>query len=111
MPPLCNSASILNNIELYQYLGGINTNLLPIPLVNVINGGVHAYNNLDIQEYMLAPLGANSFNQAIRWSSEIFYNLKEILKKKGLSTSVGDEGGFAANFAKDALVKCRSFGH
>ena len=92
------TASILNNIELYQYLGGINTKLLPIPLVNVINGGAHANNNLDIQEYMLAPVGAKTFNEAIRWCSEIFFNLKELLKSNNYSTSVGDEGGFAANF-------------
>ncbi len=92
------TASNLNQIELYQYLGGINTNLLPIPLVNVINGGAHAANNLDIQEYMLAPLGAKTFSQAIRWCSEIFFNLKELLKSNNYSTSVGDEGGFAPNF-------------
>tara|TARA_X000000950_G_scaffold38364_1_gene40972 strand:- start:537 stop:1808 length:1272 start_codon:yes stop_codon:yes gene_type:complete len=92
------TASNLNKIELYQYLGGINTNLLPIPLVNVINGGAHAANNLDIQEYMLAPVGAKTFSQAIRWCSEIFFNLKELLKSNNYSTSVGDEGGFAPNF-------------
>ena len=92
------TASMLNNIELYQYLGGINTNLLPIPLVNVINGGAHANNNLDIQEYMLAPLGAKTFKEAIRWCSEIFFNLKELLKSNNYSISVGDEGGFASNF-------------
>ena len=69
-----------------------------MPLVNIINGGAHANNNLDVQEYMLVPIGANSFKQAIRWCSEIFHNLKDILKSKNYSTSVGDEGGFAANF-------------
>ncbi len=92
------TASNLNKVDLYQYLGGINTNLLPIPLVNVINGGAHAANNLDIQEYMLAPVGARTFSQAIRWCSEIFFNLKELLKSNNYSTSVGDEGGFAPNF-------------
>ncbi len=92
------TASNLNKVDLYQYLGGINTNLLPIPLVNVINGGAHAANNLDIQEYMLAPVGAGTFSQAIRWCSEIFFNLKELLKSNNYSTSVGDEGGFAPNF-------------
>ena len=92
------TASNLNKVDLYQYLGGINTNLLPIPLVNVINGGAHAANNLDIQEYMLAPVGAKTFSQAIRWCSEIFFNLKELLKSNSYSTSVGDEGGFAPNF-------------
>ena len=92
------TASNLNKVDLYQYLGGINTNLLPIPLVNVINGGAHAANNLDIQEYMLAPVGAKTFSQAIRWCSEIFFNLKELLKSNSYSTSIGDEGGFAPNF-------------
>ena len=92
------TASRLNDVELYQYLGGINTNLLPIPLVNVINGGAHATNNLDIQEYMIAPIGARTFSDAIRWCSEIFFNLKELLKSNNYSTSVGDEGGFAPNF-------------
>ncbi len=92
------TASRLNEVELYQYLGGINTNLLPIPLVNVINGGAHATNNLDIQEYMIAPIGARTFSDAIRWCSEIFFNLKELLKSNNYSTSVGDEGGFAPNF-------------
>ena len=95
---IAKTASIIDDVELYQYLGGINTNFLPIPLVNVINGGAHAYNNLDIQEYMLAPLGAKTFNEAIRWCSEIFFNLKELLKSNNYSTSVGDEGGFAPNF-------------
>ena len=85
-------------LELFKYLGGINTNFLPIPLVNVINGGAHANNNLDIQEYMLAPVGAKSFSEAIRWSSEIFYIMKDMLEKKKLSTAVGDEGGFAVDF-------------
>ncbi len=92
------AAANLENKELYKYLGGINAFKLPIPLVNIINGGAHANNNLDIQEYMITPIGANSFKQAIRWCAEIFYNLKEILKSKNLSTAVGDEGGFASNF-------------
>ena len=84
--------------ELYRYLGGVNSYLLPIPLVNIINGGAHANNNLDIQEYMLTPIGAKTFKEAIRWCSEIFHNLKNILKNNNYSTSVGDEGGFASNF-------------
>ena len=71
---------------------------MPIPLVNIINGGAHANNNLDIQEYMITPIGAKTFKEAIRWCSEIFHNLKNILKNKNYSTSVGDEGGFASNF-------------
>ena len=84
--------------DLYRYLGGVNSYQLPIPLVNIINGGAHANNNLDIQEYMLTPIGAKTFKEAIRWCSEIFHNLKDILKNKNYSTSVGDEGGFASNF-------------
>ena len=84
--------------ELYKYLGGINAEQLPVPLVNIINGGAHANNNLNIQEYMITPVGAKTFKQAIRWCVEVFHNLKELLKSKNLSTSVGDEGGFASNF-------------
>ena len=92
------AAANSEKIELYALIGGLNINNLPVPLVNIINGGAHASNNLDIQEYMLAPIGANSFHQAIRWCSEIFFNLKEILKNNNYSTAVGDEGGFASNF-------------
>ncbi len=81
----------------YRYLGGCNTTRLPVPLVNVINGGAHADNNLDFQEFMLIPIGAKSFREALRWSSETFHVLKSILKKKKLNTAVGDEGGFAPN--------------
>ena len=92
------AAANYEKLELYKYLGGVNSYQLPIPLVNIINGGAHANNNLDIQEYMITPIGANTFKEAIRWCSEIFYNLKDMLKKKNYSTSVGDEGGFASNF-------------
>ncbi len=83
---------------LYKYIGGICSQQLPIPLINIINGGAHANNNLDIQEYMIVPIGAKTFKEAIRWSSEIFYNLREILIKNKLSISVGDEGGFSSRF-------------
>ncbi len=92
------AAAKYQSIDIYKYLGGVNTNLLPIPLVNIINGGAHASNNLDIQEFMIAPVGANTFAEALRWCSEIFFNLKQLLKDKNYSTSVGDEGGFAPNF-------------
>ena len=92
------AAANYEKLELYKYLGGVNSYQLPIPLVNIINGGAHANNNLDIQEYMITPIGANTFKEAVRWCSEIFHNLKDILKKKSYSTSVGDEGGFASNF-------------
>ena len=104
------AAANAEKVELYTLIGGLNVNNLPVPLVNIINGGAHASNNLDIQEYMLAPIGANSFHQAIRWCSEIFFNLKEILKNNNYSTAVGDEGGFASNFKNnyeplDFLIK------
>ncbi len=84
-------------LPLYRYLGGIQARLLPVPLMNVINGGEHADNALDIQEFMLVPKGATSFREALRSGVETFHHLKKILKKKGLSTAVGDEGGFAPN--------------
>jgi len=82
-------------LPLYKYLGGINARYLPIPMMNIINGGVHAANNLDIQEFMIVPISSKTFAQAVRMGAEIFHSLKKVLKKKGLSTSVGDEGGFA----------------
>ena len=80
---------------LYKYLGGNTAKILPVPLMNILNGGLHADNNLDIQEFMIMPTGAPSFREALRYAAEVFHNLKSILKSKGLSTSVGDEGGFA----------------
>ena len=104
------AAANYEKLELYNMIGGLNVNNLPVPLINIINGGAHASNNLDIQEYMLAPIGAKSFHQAIRWCSEIFFNLKEILKNNNYLTAVGDEGGFASNFKNnyeplDFLIK------
>ncbi len=84
-------------IPLYQHLGGINARVMPIPMMNIINGGAHAANNLDIQEFMILPVGASNVTEAIRMGAETFHNLKKILKKQGLSTGVGDEGGFAPN--------------
>lgn len=89
------------NIPLYKYLGGVKANLLPLPLMNIINGGVHADNNLDIQEFMIAPLGFNTFNRALVAATETFHSLKSILKKRKLSISVGDEGGFAPNLERN----------
>jgi len=80
---------------LYRYLGGANAHLLPVPLLNVVNGGAHARNSIDFQEYMLAPVGAPSFTEALRWGTETYHALKAVLTEKGLSTGVGDEGGFA----------------
>ncbi len=82
-------------MPLYRYIGGINARYLPIPMMNIINGGAHAANNLDIQEFMIMPVGADSISKAVRMGAEIFHALKKILKKKGVSTAVGDEGGFA----------------
>lgn len=84
-------------IPLYRYLGGAGAHVLPVPLMNVVNGGVHADNPIDIQEFMLVPWGAPSFREALRYGTETFHTLKKILKKRGLSTAVGDEGGFAPN--------------
>ncbi len=86
---------------LYRYLGGNKANILPVPLMNIINGGMHADNNLDIQEFMIAPIGAPTFSEAMRMAVEVFHNLKKILHDKKLSTSVGDEGGFAPNLGKN----------
>lgn len=96
-------------LPLYRYLGGPQANLLPVPLMNVINGGAHAANNVDIQEFMIVPLGASSFKDALRWGAEVFESLSKVLKDKGLLTGVGDEGGFAPNLqsnqeALDLLV-------
>ncbi|MFL5244819.1 MAG: phosphopyruvate hydratase [Gemmataceae bacterium] len=88
-----NSASL----PLYRYLGGANAKYVPVPMMNVINGGKHADNNIDFQEFMIMPLGANSFREALRMGAETFHHLKEVLHKRGLSTTVGDEGGFAPN--------------
>jgi enolase len=94
----CAKAGALSSGKpLYRYLGGEEARQLPVPMMNVLNGGVHADNNLDIQEFMIMPLGASSFKEALRMGAEVFHNLKAILKAKGYSTSVGDEGGFAPN--------------
>ena len=95
------AAADLLNLELYQYLGGFNAKQLPVPMMNIINGGAHSDAPIDFQEFMVFPVGAPSFKEAIRWGAEIFHALKAILKKKGLSTAVGDEGGFAPNLASN----------
>jgi enolase len=89
------------DIPLYQYLGGFNAKQLPVPMMNILNGGEHADNNVDIQEFMVMPVGATSFRQALQMGAEIFHNLKSVLKDKGLNTAVGDEGGFAPNLASN----------
>ncbi|MBM7648734.1 enolase [Bacillus ectoiniformans] len=84
-------------VHLYEYLGGVNSKQLPVPMMNIVNGGEHADNNVDIQEFMVMPVGAESFKEAVRMGAEIFHSLKAVLKAKGLNTAVGDEGGFAPN--------------
>lgn len=91
------AAALSSGLPLYRYLGGVNASLLPCPMMNIINGGAHADNTLDFQEFMIRPIAAPSFKEGIRWGAEIFHTLKSILKKGGYSTSVGDEGGFAPN--------------
>lgn len=86
---------------LYRYVGGVNANTLPIPLMNILNGGAHADNKIDFQEFMIVPLGADTFSEALRMGVEVFHNLKSVLKKKGYSTNVGDEGGFAPNIGSN----------
>jgi enolase len=82
-------------VPLYRYLGGVGANLLPVPMMNILNGGAHADSNVDFQEFMAMPVGAESFSEALQWGAEIFHTLKAVLKKRGYSTAVGDEGGFA----------------
>ncbi len=83
--------------DLYRYIGGVNANTLPIPMMNILNGGSHADNAIDFQEFMIMPVGAETFSEGLRWGAEVFHNLKSVLKGKGYSTNVGDEGGFAPN--------------
>ncbi|BBI31126.1 phosphopyruvate hydratase [Cohnella abietis] len=89
------------DVPLYTYLGGFNAKTLPVPMMNIINGGAHADNNVDVQEFMVLPVGAPTFAEALRMGAEIFHSLKGVLNKKGLNTAVGDEGGFAPNFASN----------
>ena len=91
------AAATAHDSPLYRYLGGVNACLLPVPMMNILNGGAHADNSVDPQEFMIAPYGAEKFSDALRWGAEVFHTLKGVLKKRGYSTSVGDEGGFAPN--------------
>lgn len=95
------AASISLDIPLYRFLGGISGNRLPVPMMNILNGGAHAANTVDVQEFMIMPVGAPSFKEALRWCAEVFHALAGLLKSKGLATSVGDEGGFAPDLASD----------
>ncbi len=94
---IAKAAAVSLEMPLYKYLGGINAKALPVPMMNILNGGKHADNNVDIQEFMVMPIGAPNFAEALRMGAEIFHNLKSVLKSKGLNTAVGDEGGFAPN--------------
>jgi enolase len=95
------AAADVFGLPLYQYLGGVNGKTLPVPMMNILNGGEHADNNVDIQEFMVMPVGAPSFKEALRMGAEVFHNLKAVLKGKGLNTAVGDEGGFAPNLTSN----------
>lgn len=88
-------------LQLYNYVGGCNATTLPVPMMNILNGGKHADNSVNVQEFMIMPVGAKSFKEALRWCAEVFHNLKSVLKAKGYSTAVGDEGGFAPNLKSD----------
>lgn len=90
-----------SGIPLFKYIGGVNANVLPIPMMNILNGGSHADNKIDVQEFMVMPVGATSFSEGLRMGTEVFHHLKEVLKKKGHSTNVGDEGGFAPNLGSN----------
>jgi enolase len=94
---VANAAAESANLPLYKYLGGPNAHVLPVPLMNILNGGSHADSDVDIQEFMIAPIGASTFSEGLRWGVEVYHNLKSVLKEKGLSTGLGDEGGFAPN--------------
>ena len=95
------AAAAALDIPLYRFLGGVSGTRLPVPMMNILNGGAHATNTVDTQEFMIMPVGAPSFKEALRWCAEVFHNLAKILKAKGLATSVGDEGGFAPNLSGD----------
>ena len=91
------AAAMSTDLTLYSYLGGVNAHRLPVPMMNILNGGAHADNNVDLQEFMIMPVGATSFSEALRWGAEIYHTLRQVLSERGLSTAVGDEGGFAPN--------------
>lgn len=98
----CNAAANALGIPLYRFIGGVNANVLPVPMMNILNGGAHASNSVDSQEFMIMPVGAPSFSEGLRWCTEVFHKLAALLKSKGLAASVGDEGGFAPDMASDS---------
>ena len=95
------AAALSAELPLYQYIGGPNAHILPVPMMNILNGGSHADTNVDIQEFMIAPIGADSFREALRMGAEVYHTLKSVIKERGLSTGLGDEGGFAPNLASN----------
>jgi enolase len=95
------AAAESSQLELFRYLGGSNAHVLPVPMLNILNGGAHADNDVDIQEFMIAPIGADSFREALRWGAEVYHSLKSVLKSRGLETGLGDEGGFAPSLANN----------
>ena len=96
-----NAAAKSLDIPLYRFFGGVNANTLPVPMMNILNGGVHAANSVDTQEFMIMPAGAPSFREGLRWSTEVFHALQKLLKEEGKTTAVGDEGGFAPDLSSD----------
>ncbi len=101
------AAAMESNQELFRYLGGVNAYTLPVPMMNILNGGSHADNSIDFQEFMIMPIGAPSFTEALRMGAEVFHNLRSVLKSKGMSTNVGDEGGFAPNLgSNEEAIMC-----
>jgi enolase len=95
------AAAESSGLPLFRYVGGPNAHVLPVPMMNILNGGSHADSNVDIQEFMIAPIGADSFREALRWGTEVYHSLKSVLKEKGLATGLGDEGGFAPNLGSN----------
>src|SRR6266513_2604881 len=98
------AAAAFQEMPLYRYIGGTNAKTLPVPMMNILNGGAHADNKIDFQEFMVMPIGAPSFSEGLRWGIEIFHALKSVLKKKGYSTNVGDEGGFAPDIQSNEVA-------
>ncbi|GGO50800.1 enolase 1 [Streptomyces daqingensis] len=98
---VAHAASEASDLPLFRYLGGPNAHLLPVPMMNILNGGSHADSNVDVQEFMIAPIGAESFSEALRWGTETYHALKGVLKERGLATGLGDEGGFAPNLGSN----------
>ena len=114
---IARAAAAAHGLPLYQYLGGFNAKTLPVPMMNIINGGAHADNNVDLQEFMVVPAGAETFPEALRMGAEIFHALRKVLQGKGMNTAVGDEGGFAPNLGSNAealdviLTACEKAGY